>query len=566
MDPATESFATPDDLGDIQASQLHTSLGERLGAQAGEAFMGGVRSLARIGEYRRAETSAIPDTDEFSLRMYHGIGRPAERAAEVPIADAKARVKQEGLEGHFKLPDQATIKQPVLDLMVEHARERQQYDAAVSRGPQGFLPDALGFITEMGVGIIDPVNAAAFSIPVIGEARFGKMMASAGESWARRAAVRAGVGTVQGAVGTTLLQPSDWWLHTKDGQDYTMADALRSIIMGAGMGGAFHAGFGAVGDVRARLAGRPLPGSPEDIVERTLTTLGLPKGEPTVGAGFTADIPPTDIGATGQTLESNVRERSRAAAPAPAPEPERSLDDIRPGDVFVKPNGKTLEIVDAGGGRVQIKTEITESRDMSPAQASQLLKGEEGLRRSAPRARFGGGFVDLESGTPMAMRLHPAEVLADLPPRVREDALRATVADVTAGNAARTGEMLNEAAKQDPRIAESFPPEAIKPDQRPGADWQRVADARRPDDEDLADASKVAEDVPEPDSVNREKSLSAAEAAAKEAEALLADILPGLSDEERKTFEDALNQLDQDKMSMEQIVRDGAACLAAAVA
>jgi hypothetical protein len=183
----------------------------------------------------------------------------------------------------------------------------------------------------------------------------------------------------------------------------------------------------------------------------------------------------------------------------------------------------------------------------------------------------------------IAAKRHPAEVLADLPPRVREDALRATVADVTAGSTVRTGEMLNEAAEEDPRIAESvadrsgtttvkpfgdFAPESIRPDQRPQAaraDWQRVADARRPDDEDLAEASKLAEKAPEPESVDPAKSLSAAEKAAQEADALLADILPGLSEEERLTFEDALNQLDQDKVSMEQIVRDGAACLAMAV-
>jgi hypothetical protein len=183
-----------------------------------------------------------------------------------------------------------------------------------------------------------------------------------------------------------------------------------------------------------------------------------------------------------------------------------------------------------------------------------------------------------------AARAHPAAVLADLPPRVREDALRATVADVTAGNTARTGEMLNEAAKEDPRIAESvadrsgtttvkpfgnFAPESIRPDQRPQAaraDWGRIADARRPDDEDLVEASKQAEKIPEPASIDPEKAPSAAEAAAREAEALLADLLPRLTDDERRTFEDALNQLDQDKAAQEQIVRDGAACLAAAVA
>jgi hypothetical protein len=156
----------------------------------------------------------------------------------------------------------------VLDLMVQEAHERRDRDNAISRGPQGFLPDALGFVTGIGAGMIDPVNMAAFSIPVVGEARFGKMLASAGGSLLGRAAVRAGVGAAQGAVGTAVLQPADWWLHTQDGLDYTMSDALRSIVMGAGMGAAFHAGGGAIGDVLARRAGRPLPGSPEDLLAR----------------------------------------------------------------------------------------------------------------------------------------------------------------------------------------------------------------------------------------------------------------------------------------------------------
>lgn len=307
----TETFSQPDDVGDLKSSELKSSLGERLGAQAGEAFMGGVRGLGRQFQYASAEGIAAMTSDAASMNPETQEWLEKQRAAipEVPMAEAHAHVKQEGLEGQFKLPDQKTIKKPVLDLMVQHAHERQQYNAAVSRGPQNLAVDALGFVTEVGAGIIDPVNVAAFSIPVIGEARFGLMMKSAGESIVKRAGVRAGVGTAQGAVGGAALVPGDWWLHTKDGVDYTMADALHSVVMSAGMGGAFHAAGGLYGDVRTRLAGQPL---------------------------------------------------------------------------------------------------------------------------------------------------HPAEVLADLPPRAQEDVVRASMADVINGNAVRAGEMLNEAAKEDPRIAESL--------------------------------------------------------------------------------------------------------------
>src|SRR4029077_11516568 len=51
---------------------------------------------------------------------------------------------------------------------------------------------------------------------------------------------------------------------------------------------------------------------------------------------------------------------------------------------------------------------------------------------------------------------HPAQVLADLPQRVQQDVVHAAAADIIAGRPVRAGEMLTEAAKQDPRIGESL--------------------------------------------------------------------------------------------------------------
>jgi hypothetical protein len=199
----------------------------------------------------------------------------AQRAAIPDISqnDAKDLLKQEGLtEQDVHLGDAPTHKLPVLKMQIDEAHTRRDRAAAIERGPQGFFPDALGAVTSIGVGMIDPVNAAAFSIPVIGEARMGKIIASAGDSILARGAARFGQGAAQGAVGTAVLQPADWWLHTRDGQDYTMAQAMESIVMGAGMGGAFHAIPGGVGDVLARRRGQPLAGSPQDLLLRGLMT------------------------------------------------------------------------------------------------------------------------------------------------------------------------------------------------------------------------------------------------------------------------------------------------------
>ena len=52
----------------------------------------------------------------------------------------------------------------------------------------------------LGTQVLDPVNVAMAFMPVVGEARYGRMLAAAGESVLGRAAVRAGVGAVEGGV------------------------------------------------------------------------------------------------------------------------------------------------------------------------------------------------------------------------------------------------------------------------------------------------------------------------------------------------------------------------------
>lgn len=398
----TEFMAQPDDTGDLQASDLHSSIGERLGAQAGEAFMGGVRTAGRLLQYSVAEGTAPLTGDSAAMDPELGqqLQRDRDAIPSLPMADAQARVKQEGLEHHLKLPDQPTIKQPVLDLVVQHAHERADYEAAVARGPQGFIPGALGFVTEIGAGIIDPINIAAFSIPVIGEARFGMMLAGAGDSMLARAGVRAVAGAAQGAVGSTALLPGEWWLKSQDGQDFTMADALHSVVMGAGMGAAFHAGHGGVSDFADRRAGRPLKGSPEDLVSR-----GLARAKP-------------------------LAEPAQESVPAPGEEV--------PGVAAASPEAAESQ------------------RDGIVLPSKVDVNGEE--FHAAP---------------------HPAEILADLPPGVREDVARSAIADIINDRPVRAGELLDIASQQDSRIAETVGALDNVPDSRPAIDEALSRDERQ---------------------------------------------------------------------------------------
>ncbi|MGY3393431.1 hypothetical protein ACVWW6_006022 [Bradyrhizobium sp. USDA 3311] len=272
----------PEDFGAPLASEAHTSFGGQLTAEWANT-LDPKNSLSGSYIYRRIREGIAGG---YTPHDWDGVGTPEQQMAlqdieqrardaipDTSIEDARARLKQEGLEKDVHLPaDQPSIKSPVLDLMIQEAHDRRDREAAISRGPDSFFPNALGFVTSMGVGMIDPVNIAAFSIPVLGEARVARMVAAGGDSLLGRAAIKAGQGALQGGVGTAVLQPADWWLHTRDGQDYTMAEAMRSVVMGAGMGAGFHAIGGGYRDLRARMRGLPLEGSPQDLLLRGLMT------------------------------------------------------------------------------------------------------------------------------------------------------------------------------------------------------------------------------------------------------------------------------------------------------
>lgn len=313
---------------DIQS--LRASLPEELGAEAGQALSEGPSAqLYGLGELADAKADT---SSRSSLASPYPFGwmmgaKPADQpAADIPTDQARLQVKAAGLDQTITLPDQPTIKAPVLDIMMRRAQADRERAATIARGPDGFVSNALAAGTTFGASILDPLNMAAFSIPVMGEARYAKLLADAGDSIAARAALRAGVGAAQGALGSTALTPLDWLAHTQEGQDYSMADALRSILMGAGQGAAFHAGGGLVGDVYKRLRGRPLnaeaPAAPP-APGQPAAGPGLPPAEPE------GPVPPASEAPAAAAPSSFVDAARRAAQASAAEEQGAPNPDLR---------------------------------------------------------------------------------------------------------------------------------------------------------------------------------------------------------------------------------------------
>jgi hypothetical protein len=670
-DFGVETFQTPSAfLQEGNASDLHTSLGEQVGAEASQAFMGGVRSLGRGLQYLSIEHPEAATAAADATMAEAGLPPlPEEKPHEVPMAEARERVKAEGMEGHLKLPAQDTIRKPALDLMIQAAHERAEYEAAVGRGPHGFVPSALGTVTEIGLGMIDPVNIAAFSIPVIGELRYGKMLAEAGESVIRRSAIAAGVGAAQGTVGGAALAPLDWWLHTKDGQDYTFSDALRSVILSAGMGAAFHGGGRLVGDAWASFGGKPLPGSVEDLRLRAIEGDShaaqllerLTKGEAARDQIVTA--PATDL-----TQVPGVSHPAEVIADLPVRAQEdmtkAAIADViegrpvRAAEMLAEAAKEDPRLAPAGlTGRPHVDAVLSE-----PVVRDAVLSGTINRENDVP---YGAGPNNKNDGVtnidrhvperdvindraydpalPAAIHEHVEKfVMERLIARFKErhgrapndhemDAMykiahfqfaevaeRAWVEAKLGPDAwreyqAHWAEWLKSIEHENPKnppadlyqkpyphddvhlapqthddefsgravhepaekpaetstAADAVPPspQVAAPSAgalRPRANWQRLRDLKRDPDPDLADASQAAEETPEIESTQPGKAMSAAEQAAADADKLLADILPKLTEEERQRFDEALAAVAYDRNLSEIVVRDGAACLAGA--
>lgn len=398
--------------------EYHAGRGEALAAAASQAFADNPASqISGLYQMDRAKGEEI-DFGEVATGMPTP-GMAEEKAAalaapRIDIIDANDRVKKAGLASVLKLPDQPDIHPAQLDIMMSRARARREREATMERGPQGFVQSALSTGTSFAVGAIDPLNVASAFIPVMGELRYAKLLAGAGESFAGRAAVRAGVGATEGMVGQAALEPLDWFSHTQDGRDFGMSDVLHNILFGAVLGGALHAGGGAISDIYRARKERPM--YPYDLGEPLEShtpweDLRARQQPPPIPRDILGEFPGVHVrgahlaeeGIPAQSLEEHFNEAARAIEPHD-PAAHEPIFPESPNDAHVTPAALTLE-----------------------------------HRANVPNV-------------PSAA----VQTIDDLPQRAKEDAARAGIANLIEGEPLRVGEMLEAAAQTDPRIAESF--------------------------------------------------------------------------------------------------------------
>lgn len=210
-----------------------------------QVFDNPVMAGRRISELNDAEAGEVI-RPAMTARGYTS---PAVRAEpETPLLtaeQARARIKEEGLE---LTVEDAGIRAGALGILIERKREEVKRKLILDNAPASTIPVQL--LAGFGASVLDPINIASAFVPIVGEARYASILARAGTSVAARAAVRAQVGAVEGAVGAALVEPLVLYASAQDQSDYGAVDSLLNVAFGSVMGGGLHSAGGYISDVR----------------------------------------------------------------------------------------------------------------------------------------------------------------------------------------------------------------------------------------------------------------------------------------------------------------------------
>lgn len=251
-----------------QSQWLRPGLGDYLGAAAGDAWEGlPTVALGRLGEMAALSTQATGTDVELDENGTPVISHERRPMSILPTEEQASIIDAYGLKG--QIMPQPGYSRDMLDVVMERKKAELARQATREAAPGIYAP--LGFATELGISLFDPINVASAFVPVVGEARVLSMLGRASGALGR-AGVRAGVGTVEGAVGAAMIEPVIALAQTQQQADYDMSDALGNIAFGAAFGAALHPAAGAVGDwLRSRRGQR----QPWQIMPDTDESLAL---------------------------------------------------------------------------------------------------------------------------------------------------------------------------------------------------------------------------------------------------------------------------------------------------
>jgi hypothetical protein len=230
----TDPIERNERLWSLGLDAYQTTSGEAVGATWDDAWARNPtpsigRAMDRQGYY--------PSTDEFGIES-----GPRKDAT---ILDAKRANEEYGIAGELSFGQD--VPEPIAEELHRLKRDELMRRDVLKRSPGGFMQGAASLGTGFLASALDPINIASAFIPVVGPARYGLWVAERGPTVARLAK-----GGIEGAVGSTLVEPIVYGVARSEQADYHATDSLLNIAFGTALGGGLHAGLGKIGDLIAQ--------------------------------------------------------------------------------------------------------------------------------------------------------------------------------------------------------------------------------------------------------------------------------------------------------------------------
>lgn len=201
---------------------------------------------AVIGEVfdNALETNPVP-----MFMLSRELNAARERGPTLPADQAQEEARRAGVT--VDIP-KTGITQDALGILIQRRKDDIARQTLLAR-QEGFLAGAGSFGAGLAGALMDPINAAAGFIPVLGGTRYAGLLADAATAGSR-AAIRAGVGAAEGLVGAAAVEVPTLALHRELQDDYSLYDSLANVAFGTFASAGIRGVSGAARDAYLGLA------------------------------------------------------------------------------------------------------------------------------------------------------------------------------------------------------------------------------------------------------------------------------------------------------------------------
>jgi hypothetical protein len=212
----------------------------------------------------------------LALKRFSELAEDQVTGPRLPAETARARLKDAGMENDLVINGSGITEAALLTLM-DRKRVEKRRQEIFARSEGGFGEGAARFGVAFATTLTDPVSAGLNFVPVVGQVRYARWL-NAARSLGGRAAVRAGVGVLEGAAGAAIAEIPIYAMRTQEQADYDMTDSLLNVAFGGVIGAGLHTTVGSAAELISRRL--PARAQPAPRVEPTMGEAPARAAEP----------------------------------------------------------------------------------------------------------------------------------------------------------------------------------------------------------------------------------------------------------------------------------------------